>query len=65
MKVERFKTQMEARLSSRNKIPSLDCKEVSSSGLKMSKVTSQVEGVIALAWLSVKVEDCEEDEVLG
>ena len=39
---------MEAPLSSRNNISSIDGEEVSSSGLKMYELTKQVDGVIAL-----------------
>ena len=60
----RLKTQMEAPLSSRNKISSLDGKGVSSGGLKMYKLTNQVEGIIALVWLFERVEDFEKDEVV-
>ena len=49
VKVGKFKTQMDAPLSSRNKSSSLEGIEVSSLGLKMYKLTNQVEGVIALA----------------
>ena len=40
---------MEEPLSSGNKISNLEGKEVSSGGLKMYRLTNQVEGVFALA----------------
>ena len=56
VKVGRFKTQMDAPLSSKNRSPNLEGIEVSSVYLKMNKLTNQVEGVIALA-CSVVVEE--------
>ena len=49
MKVGKFKTQKEASLSSGNKVSSLAGKEVSSGGLKIYRLTHQVERVIGLA----------------
>ena len=56
VKVGKFKTQMDAPLSRRNKSSILEGIEVSSLGLKIYKLTNQVEGVIALA-CSVEVEE--------
>ena len=49
VKVGKFKTQIDAPLSSKNKSSNLEAIEVSWEGLKMYKLTNQVEGVIALA----------------
>ena len=65
MKVGNFKTQMEAPLSSRNKVSSLDGKEVCSGGLKIHRLTNQEERVIARSLLIERVEYCEQEEVLG
>ena len=55
VKVGKFKTQMDAPLSSKNNSSNLEGIEVSSLGLKRNKLTNQVEGVRALA-CSVEVE---------
>ena len=56
MKVGKFKTQMDAPLSSKNNSSNLEGIEVSSLGLKRNKLTNQVEGVRALS-CSVEVEE--------
>ena len=64
VKVGKFKTQMDAPLSSRNKSSNLEGMEVSSLGLEIYKLTNQVEGVIALA-CSVEVKENWDEEILG
>ena len=68
VKVGKFKTQMDAPphkwISRRNKSSNLEGIEVSSLGLKIYKLTNQVECVIALA-CSVEVEEDWGEEILG
>ena len=64
VKVGKFKTQMDAPLSRRNKSSNLEGIEVSSLGLKIYRLTNQVEGVIALA-CSEEVEEDWGEEILG
>ena len=59
-----FKTQIDAPLSSKNRSSKLEGGEVSSLGLKIYKLTNQVEGVIALASSVGSEENCEA-EVVG
>ena len=61
----KFKTQIVAPLSSRIKNSILEGKEVSSGGLKIYRLTNQVEGVKAFLWSLEIIEYCEEVEVFG
>ena len=60
----KFKTHIDAPLSSTNRSSNLEGSEVSSVGLKLHKITNQVQGVIALACSVVNEEFCEA-EVVG
>ena len=64
VKVGKFKTQMDAPLSSKNNSSNLEGIEVSSLGLKRNELTNQVEGVRALA-CSVEVEEESRDSRAG
>ena len=61
----KFKTHIDAPLSSTNRSSNLEGSEVSSVGLKLYKITNQVQGVIALAFNSVVNEEFCEAEVVG
>ena len=60
----RFKTQIDDPLSTKNNSSSLEGIEVSWEGLKMYKLTNQMEGVIALA-CSGEVEECWDNGSVG
>ena len=60
----KFKTQIDAPLSSKNRSSNLKGSEVYSLGLKIYKLTNQVEGLIALA-CSVESEEFRGAEVVG
>ena len=59
----KFKTQIDAPLSSKNRSSNLEGSEVSLLGLTIYKLTDQVEGVIALAGSVESEEYCDEDVV--
>ena len=56
---------MQAPLSSRNKNSNLEGKEASSGDLKIYRTRNNVEGVIALARIVERVENCDQEERFG